>query len=61
MTEQDFDNLQIGVAVELTISGVVTTVLGVDYDDRTFMDHCGGWTSFEDAELIVRSAYGMGK
>lgn len=51
MTREQFDSLEIDAAVELIISGVVTRVLGVDYDDREFMDATGAWHSFEDAEV----------
>ena len=50
MSEQQFEKLQIGSNVVLIVSGVEVQVSAIDEDDRAFMDHCGGWHHFSEAD-----------
>lgn len=53
MTEKQFQKLQIGSNVVMIVSGVEVRVEAVDESDQTFMDHCGGWHHFSEADAPV--------
>lgn len=47
---------EVGDLAVLAISGVETRVVAIDESDGTFMDECGGWHSYEDADTAFHAA-----
>lgn len=50
MSEAQFEKLQLKSFVVLITSGVEVQVEAIDEDDRSFMDHCGGWHHYSEAD-----------
>lgn len=53
MSEQQFEKLQIGSYVVMIVSGIEVRVEAIDEADRSFMDHCGGWHHYSEADAPV--------